>query len=222
MYAPNAKQSLVAGPSVEPLDLATAKNFLRVTISADDALISTFISAARLRCEQLVDRSFITTTWLYTIDFLPFASNPIVGFPFPFLQYGSGGAFNRVDANDGAIFLPSPPLISVTGFTYVDPSGNTVAIDPSPSAGNVIVSTGTPGKIYPAYGKFYPIGLPVPQSVNITYTAGYGPSASNVPADVVVAMMFLLGAMYENRNVDIAIPRIVEDFLYRVKWGGYA
>jgi hypothetical protein len=222
MFPPNAKQLLITGPATEPLDLDTAKRFLRVDISADDTLIGIMISAARIRVEQILDRSLITTTWQYTIDYLPFSSTPFLGLAWPFLQYGSGGTFNRVDSNDGSIILPSPPLIAISSFTYIDQDGNTVPIDVTPEAGNVIVSPGTPGKIYPAYGKFYPFGQPRPQGVNITYTAGNGPDATFVPANIVTAMMFLLGDMYENQSLDSATPQLVIDLLSPSKWGGYA
>jgi len=114
-----------------------------------------------------------------------------------------------------------PPLIEVTGITYVDPSGNLQSLDPSPEAGNVLISAGTPGQMTPAYAKIFPVTQPILSAVNITFTAGYGTDATTVPPPVIAAMYFLVTYYYENRTSSVPTPQQVINLLDSVYWGGY-
>lgn len=61
---------LQTGPTEEPITLQEAKEHLRVDGTDDDTYIITLISAARLYCEKLANKSFVTQTWdLYFDDF---------------------------------------------------------------------------------------------------------------------------------------------------------
>lgn len=57
-------------PSVEPFGLAEAKTHLRVDDDAEDALIEALISVVRQACEDRIERTLITTTWLHEADYL--------------------------------------------------------------------------------------------------------------------------------------------------------
>lgn len=90
--------------TVEPVTLAEAKLHLRETlVSTDnDTYIESLITAARLACEEAIQRTLITTTWTLTLD----------GFP-------------------DAIRLPYPRIISVTSITYIDEAGDSQVLDPA-------------------------------------------------------------------------------------------
>lgn len=221
MYPPNVKLDRVAGPAVEPLSLADAKAYLRVETDAEDDLIADLIAAARLECERINDRSFITTTWRFTLDDLPFSGSNLGSFALPWARYGFGGV-GRVDADDGGITLPMPPLVEVTSFTYVDQGGTIRPIDVSPGAGLVIVSAGTPGRIYPAYGTFFPFSQPRPAAVEVTYTAGYGDDPPSVPRSIVMAIRLLTAHYHKHRTSNAEVPDAVANLLASTAWGGYA
>jgi uncharacterized phiE125 gp8 family phage protein len=87
---------LITAPAVEPVSLATAKSFLRVDGSDDDALITSLIKAAREKGEELSRRAFITQTWDMTVNCWP---------------------VNHV------LNLYRPPLLSVTHVKYTDRVG---------------------------------------------------------------------------------------------------
>lgn len=53
---------VVVSPTVEPVSLAEAKVFLRITTDAEDDVIASLIRAARQRVEQLTERALITQT----------------------------------------------------------------------------------------------------------------------------------------------------------------
>lgn len=56
-------QRLVTPPAVEPVSLAEAKEWARVTGADDDDLVETLIAAARRHVEELTGRALITQTW---------------------------------------------------------------------------------------------------------------------------------------------------------------
>lgn len=90
-------------PASEPVTLPEMKLFLKVDGTADDALITALIQAAREYGEVYTKRSFFTTIWELTLD----------GFP------------------SKGIELPRPPLASVTSITYYDENGDSQVITPT-------------------------------------------------------------------------------------------
>jgi uncharacterized phiE125 gp8 family phage protein len=89
---------ITTAPTEEPLSLVEAKLHLRVTVSTEDALITSLILAARERCEELSARSFVTRTYALYLDGWPCGDS---------------------------LLLPMPPIQSVTSVTYVDSAGVT-------------------------------------------------------------------------------------------------
>jgi len=199
MLPPNAKLDRLAGPASEPLSLADAKGYLRVETPDEDALIADMIVAARIECERINDRSFIATTWRLTLDALPWGPGP-------------GGAWH------GGVSLPMPPLISLSSLRYVDLGGVWQTIDPA----TLIVSAGTPGRIAPPYGNYYPLSQPRPAAVELVYVAGYGPDATAVPRSVVMAIRLLVAHYHRHRTTDAEVPAAICNLLSSTAWGGYA
>ncbi|MEO8685833.1 MAG: phage head-tail connector protein [Devosia sp.] len=62
---------LLAGPAEEPVSLAEAKAFLKVEDSAEDGLITTLISAARLHIEGVTGRALLAQSWRVVLDGWP-------------------------------------------------------------------------------------------------------------------------------------------------------
>jgi uncharacterized phiE125 gp8 family phage protein len=62
---------LIEPPAGEPLSLADAKNYLRVQHDADDTLIASMISAARMQVESRTRRALMTQTWRVVLDRWP-------------------------------------------------------------------------------------------------------------------------------------------------------
>jgi len=87
-------------PLVEPINLIEAKLHLRVDSTADDALITQLIRAARVYCELYQGRAYIARTYEFNFD---------SGFP-------------------PTIYPPNPPLCYVSSITYVDSDGDTQTV----------------------------------------------------------------------------------------------
>lgn len=62
---------LLAGPAEEPVSLADAKAFLRVDDNAEDGLIATLATAARLHVESVTARAMIFQSWRLVLDAWP-------------------------------------------------------------------------------------------------------------------------------------------------------
>jgi len=87
---------LLAGPAQEPVTLAEAKAFLRLDDSAEDGLVSTLITAARLHVEGITGRALMAQDWRVVLDAWP---------------------------PDRSVRLPVTPLMSVTKITAYDGEG---------------------------------------------------------------------------------------------------
>ena len=61
-------EKLITAPVTEPLTLAEAKAHLRITSSAEDALVTSLIIAARELCESETGRALLPQTWELTRD----------------------------------------------------------------------------------------------------------------------------------------------------------
>lgn len=87
--------------SGEPVTLATAKVHMRVSSSAEDVLISSYIRAAREFCETYCHRSFVASQWTLSLSEFP----------------------------PGHLSLPMGPVTNVTDFYYHDDAGTRLNVE---------------------------------------------------------------------------------------------
>lgn len=87
---------LLAGPAGEPVSLAEAKAFLKVDDGAEDGLIATLITAARLHVEGVTGKALMAQTWRTVRDSWP---------------------------QDRTVKLPVGPFLSLTAVTAYDAEG---------------------------------------------------------------------------------------------------
>src|SRR5262245_62028604 len=148
--------SLVTPPAVEPVTLADLKAHLRITTSDEDALLTSYLRAARQYIDGkdgIWNRALITQTWDWTLDAFPTSSAE-------------------------SLRVPLPPLQSVTSVQYLDVNGVTQTW---PSANYTIDTKTEPGWIAPAFGQSYPAALIAFNAVTVRFVAGYGPTGADVP-----------------------------------------
>lgn len=166
---------LVTPPTVEPVTLVDAKAHLRITSSAEDALLAGLITAARQVAESECRRALITQTWEKVLDEFP-----------------------------DEIELPYPPIQAITSIVYIDTAG---AQQTLASAGYFLDSKSEPGWVAPAYGYTWPQTQDAWNVVTITYRAGYGSQASDVPQAIRQWILLMVGHYYENREA--SVPGVV-------------
>lgn len=169
-------------PAVEPVTLAMAKMHAKVDQDFEDDLITQAISAARETCENRVQRTLINTGWTWALDTFPPCGN--------------------------VLYIPMPPLVSVTAVQYVDPDGVTRTMAPEALYTDLLSS---PARLAPASGA-WPATARRINAVSITYTAGYGAAPANVPPPLARWILLAVAHMIKERTLDNEVRSVPDDF----------
>ena len=206
---------LLEGPVTEPVSLITAKLHLRVDFATDDSLISMYITAARQLAEQKINKPIYNQTYQLNLDTFPYgdwrSTRPISVNRDP---YGYSAYYGGL-----AVKLPKPRCQSVTSITYVDGTGTTQTLDP---AFYQVYLNSEPARIVPTNGSSWPTtDLYLPGTITITFEAGNygdGVEVDTCPMPIKMAILLLVGHLYENReasgaNTLAAIPLGVDALL---------
>lgn len=159
----------VAAPSVFPVTLAEAKTWLRVDGTADDTDIQTLIEAGTIWAEQAVNRPLIERQFTLTLDQFP-----------------------------ACLELDKLPLKSVDSIVYLDTAGASQTL----SAGVYRVSLGSKYqscRITPSVGQTWPQTYAATDAVIVTFTAGYGVAAADIPQPIKLAIRFLVAGAFDAR-----------------------
>jgi uncharacterized phiE125 gp8 family phage protein len=187
------------GAATAATSLADAKTHCRVYHTQDDSYLTTLILAATDAIERETRRALINRTFAYQLEAFP--------------------------AN-GVIELPRSPLQSVTSVTYVDSAGASQTL----SAGDYVAySVNGIGRVQLKSTAAWPStqgtgGL----DVTVTFVAGYGAAAANVPALLRQAVLLQTAHLYDTRapinigNIVNEIPRTVERLIVQYHSGDYA
>ena len=163
---------LKTAPQAEPVALADAKDFLRISNNDEDALIEVWIKAAREWCEDYQNRAYITQTWELAFDSFP---------------------------SKRIMRVPLPPLQSITSIKYFDTDCTEYEFL---STNYELDIYSEPGRISLGYNKSWPSTiLRSVNGVIIEFKAGYGDSAAEVPEKVKQAIKVLIGELYEHREI---------------------
>lgn len=95
------------------------------------------------------------------------------------------------------IQLPKPGVLSIVSVKYLDSAGIEQTVD---LADYALDAATTPGWVLLASGATWPTTYDGANAVRVRFTCGYGPAASDVPADVVAWCKLQVGALYRNRE----------------------
>lgn len=169
-----ASVQTITAPASEPITSAEVKSHCRIETDADDTIISLLITAARNHAEICTHRALMPQTLEAQFEEWP---------------------------DDGeALWLPSPPLRSVTSVKYYDTDGTEQTLSTSVYEVNTATEPGRvalkPNQTWPSLqgGKQTPI--------TIRYVAGYADAAS-VPAEIKIGMHMLIAWWYKNRETAV-------------------
>lgn len=171
--------TLVTPPASLPVSIDEAKSHLRIEAddltTADVATLSAYIGAATNYVEEYLRRRLVTQTWKFSLD----------GFP----------------EGRGEIVVPASPLVSVSGFVYVDSStGISTAVPGSLYAVDAPSGPNPPrGRISLAFEQEWPTARDQTNSVEFDAVVGYGDPA-DVPEAIRVAILQIVGNLYANRE----------------------
>ncbi len=184
-----------ANPACEPLALkgkGSVKEWLRIDDddTSQDGSLNRLIKAARERFEEQCDRALITQTWRMTFDRFPGLISVSPDYPgWEYLRLGS-------DGDPRVVRLARAPLQAVLQISYVDTSPATQTLDPSKYLVDVDSEL---GRVFPAYGQYWPVTQPQAGAVSITYAAGYA-NAAAVPSEIQDAMLAWIAHRWTRRD----------------------
>ena len=190
--------SLVTPPAVEPVSLAEAKAHCRVDITDDDTYLTTLITTARKRVEEITSCALINQTWLYAVDDWP---------------------------GSDTLKLPKSPLSSVTWIKYTDAAG---VVTTYSASNYVVDTYSRPGRVRLKSTSSWPgTTLQELNGFQVQFVAGYGAAGTAVDEQLRHAILLLIEHWYENRDPVIvtgAMPQriamTVDALLTNFRYGG--
>ena len=169
--------SIITPATLKALTVQEVKDYLRVDSNAEDTLLGVLIDASTQMAESYLGRFLLTTVIEEFYDFFP--------------VYKTGVDPFHGDRN--IIFLSRGPVQSVASVKYIDGNGHEQTVTASDYRTDLVSE---PSRIMPNEGW-----LGTKDTVNaviIRYTCGYT-QASDVPANIKMAMLLMIGEMYEKR-----------------------
>lgn len=189
---------IVTPPAIEPVSVSDMKSHSRISWTDDDSDIAGYISTAREWMERKLNRACITRTLRATFD-LPNQSS----------AYGPvGGLVGQ--APRLAFDLPYPPLGNVTTVEMEQDVETWKSL--TLTSDYVADSDNEPARVWlhaSSIANWAPswdwIGARAPR-IRITYTAGYGTNASDVPFGIRSAIKRAAAHLYENREAGGVLP----------------
>ena len=169
--------SIITPATLKALTVQEVKDYLRVDSDAEDTLLGVLIDASTQMAESYLGRFLLTTVIEEFYDFFP--------------VYKTGVDPFHGDRN--IIYLSRGPVQAVASVKYIDGNGDEQTVTASDYRADLVSE---PSRIMPNEGW-----LGTKDTVNaviIRYTCGYT-QASDVPANIKMAMLLMIGEMYEKR-----------------------
>ena len=180
-------------PLTEPVTPTELRTFLREDPAEfPDDVADLYIAQAREYLEEMTGLAFIEQTWKMTLDNWP-------GYVEPWWDGVRQIAISELTGGAGkAVTLPRYPLIDVTDVTVYDEGDVNTVI--AVSTVFVIDTQQKPGRLGLRSGQLWPIATRDMNAIEITYEAGFGADASEVPALLRGAVLDLAGYYYSHRG----------------------
>lgn len=191
MRPPAGSYALVTPPASEPVTVAEAKAHARIETAADDTLIGTYITGARELVEKLTGRALITQTWSLTLDAWP--GDPRND------DWHDGVREAPINFYESAhVDIRKAPFLAITSVETLDESDDETVWA---SSNYYAVKHQGFGRLVKKQGAVWPsIVNRSHGAIVITFTAGYGSLAADVPMGLRQAIKDIVSYWYENRE----------------------
>lgn len=185
------------------LALEDVKSHVRVDGSAEDDRLTSYVRSVVAWYEAAANRALIQGEFTAVYD----------GFPGSKASPREGPVWcGRVDRY--AIFLPRNPVTAVASIVYVDAAG----VSQTLSADDYRVTLDTePATIVPAIGKSWPSTAAVPGAVRVTFTAGHGAAAADVPEQYRQVLRLLVAHFYGVGREPVVTGTIVNELPFALR-----
>lgn len=176
--------TLVTAAASYPVSLSELKAHLAIDVSSEDDRLTALIAAATSLCETETQRAFVSQTWKLTQRTFP----------------------------KGNLFLPKPPLSSVTSVKYYDADN----VQQTWNSSNYYVCKGTKAQGFIEPVDAWPATYDRPDSVEVIFVAG-----GYAPTQVAHAIKVICGQFNEGREGKEDIPVAAKMLLNQLKAGIY-
>jgi len=169
-------------PASEVVFGSDVRKYLRMDSTEYDDILDDYAAAARLAAEKWTRRSFIYTTWYYTLD------------------------ENKIG---DSIRLPRPPLSTSTApiITTYDFAN---AAHTQLSTTYTVDTYVEPGRIFLNIGAIWNIPRRERSAMRIEYVSGYGSMAASVPADIKLAITETAAWWYNSGEITDIPQKVIE------------
>jgi uncharacterized phiE125 gp8 family phage protein len=165
-------------PTFEPVTLDEVRDQLRLVAQDDDALLQSYIVAAREAIEEKLSKALLTQTFELHLSRFP-------AWELPLPRTGALGLTNL--------------LSTVASIAYLDVNGTAQTRDASLY---IVDPHHQPvARAVPIYGLYWPPTRPIPNAVTVTYVTGVA-TRGDVPQMIRQALLMLVGSLYESREAD--------------------
>ena len=200
--------SVITDTTTEPLTTAYVRDYLRVDDTIDNTIIDNLIKSARILTENYTGRTLCNKTLKLSVDFVNELDHDL----WEGMRVAPDLALKQ-----NYITLPQSPVSSITHIKYYDDSDNATTYA---STKYYLDSVRVPARVVLRNGEQWPTGLRVANGIEITYVAGFGANATDVPEAMRLAVSQLVAYLYDNRgDMDaMAVPPSVMPLLqpYRI------
>ncbi|MDH5244810.1 MAG: hypothetical protein OEW98_00040 [Betaproteobacteria bacterium] len=194
--------ALTTPPSDAAVSVALAQRFTRDPNGrAESVLYELWSGAARRMAERRTLRAIGTQSWSLVLS----------AFPWSYIR------------------VPKPPLIEVTGITYLDGDGVTQTLAASPADFVVEAPAGPTAQcasVWPLAGESWPATAAEPGAVQVAFTCGYDvldqTAVNALPEDILAGMLLVLGEMFKQRSESVQQPNNTHAVIRAYDlWDGY-
>lgn len=185
------RSKVTTPPAVEPVSLSEIKASLRITSTAEDTLLTQYITDARLMIERITGRKLINQTiTAYYTDFN--------GHSVSSAWWSGHRVMHERDLyKKQEIELEFSPVQSITSLSTVE-SDNSETVVTSTQYYLDNYDDDMRSVIRPV--SVMTLGSRNENNLKAVYVAGYGPSSSDVPSALRRAIIILAGQLYVNRG----------------------
>lgn len=192
------RQISLPDPDNKVVSLDEAKRHLRISWDDEDDHVNLLIDAVQTLLDGelgLLGRALASQQWELTLDRFPIIGN--------YIRPHERGHFRRPMYGPEPIRIPLPPLISVDSVKYDEPTAGAETI----LTGFRVRGVGTVGGGYilPALTTAWPYTIIQPDSVRITFTAGYDGVVAGMPTAIKQAALLLISHFNENREAVVGV-----------------
>lgn len=174
------KTTIVTPSTVLAVSVAEVKNYCRLDLdsSDEDTLIEMLIQTSMARCVQETGRALLTTTYKLTADLTVSGAENC-----PPLSTYTQSTSNKLK-------LSYPNFLSLTSVVATNAAGTNTTLSASDYKLNHAC----------VFSTIQILNAGDAESVAVTYTAGYGATAADIPTAIKQWILLDVSTLYENRE----------------------